>query len=227
MPATGEDKPLLDASMAAQAASAGAGWVNASASKIQRARLDGPLTFRMLGFVGGIAMILSNGIAILERFFSFNFSGCLIAIYGVAFGVIIVMMDAPGPCSQRLQSGVRYYAKFLELTWGRGMFFFFCGTLQASNMNMLDWGVGGFMIFVGLTAMGVSIATARKMRLLHFSVQSEDQMKQMWNSHDLNHDRFLDVKEFTAFVHDAKVDMTRNEIAAAYLALGAYSCKWC
>jgi hypothetical protein len=87
------NKPLIDATMAAQAATVGAGLVNASAAQIQNARKDGPLTFRMLGFLGGIAMIISNGIAILERFFSFNFSGGLIAIYGVLFGCVIVRIS--------------------------------------------------------------------------------------------------------------------------------------
>jgi hypothetical protein len=132
------------------------------------------------------------------------------------------MLDAPGPCSQRLQSGIRYYAKFLELTSGRGALYFFCGTLQVSNVNMLDWAVGGFMIFVGITAMGMSLATASKMRLLKFSVQNPEELKEKWAAHDSNGDGFLDIKELTAFVEDSKVDMSRNEIAAAFLALGEY-----
>ena len=216
-----ENQPLLSSSAVSAAASTGASFVNAGAEKIQAARREGPLTFRMLGFLGGLAMIISNGLSILERFFSFNFAGCLLAVYGVFFGVIIVLMDAPMPviCASRVQNGIRFYFKFLEYTWGRGALFFFVGTLQASNWNMLDWAVGGFMIFVGVTAIGVGMGTARQMRLLKFSVKDEPALKAKWAEHDADGNGTLDVKELTAFSEDAGVSMTRNEVAAAFLAL--------
>jgi hypothetical protein len=217
--ATEKSTLLLSPEASAAAATAGAGFLNASAAKIQKARADGPLTFRMLGFIGGLAMIVSNGIAILERFFSFNFTGAIIAIYGVMFGIIVTMLEAPGPCSRRLQSGIRFYAKFLNYTWGRGALYFFVGSLQVSNWNMLDWAVGGFMMFTGATAIGVGIATARNLRLLKFAVKDEDMLKAKWKEHDADGSGKLDIKELTHFVADAGVDMSRNEIAASFLAL--------
>jgi hypothetical protein len=214
-----EVEPLLNPQIAAAAAVSGAGFINSSTEKIKKARAEGPLTFRTLGFLGGLAMIISNGLAILDRFFSFNFAGAMIAFYGVLFGVIITMLEAPGPCSQRLQGGIRFYAKFLDFTWGRGALYFFVGTLQVSNWNMLDWAVGGFMIFVGVTAIGVGIAAARDLRLLKFAIQNENHLKEKWNQHDADGNGTLDAKELTAFVADAGVDMSRNEIAATFLAL--------
>ena len=55
--------------------------------------------------------------------------------------------------------------------------------------------------------------------MLKFSIEDEQQLKEKWDAHDVNKNGKLDVKEFTAFVRDAKVEMTRNEIAAAFLAL--------
>jgi hypothetical protein len=217
--ATEKSNLLLSPEATAAATTAGAGFVNATAEKIQKARADGPLTFRMLGFIGGLAMIVSNGIAVLERFFSFNFTGAMIAVYGIMFGVIITMLEAPGPCSRRLQGGIRFYAKFLEFTWGRGALYFFVGSLQVSNWNMLDWAVGGFMMFTGVTAIGVGIAAAQDLRLLKFAVKDEDMLKAKWKEHDADGNDKLDVKELTQFVADAGVDMSRNEIAASFLAL--------
>ena len=214
-----EATKLINNQMAAAAAIGGANFVNESADKIKKARADGPLTFRMLGFLGGLAMVFSNGIAILDRLFSFNYSGFVIAVYGVFFGIMITSLEAPGPCSRFLTSGIRYYCKFLEYTWGRGLLYFFCGTLQVSNWNILDWAVGGFMIFVGVTACGVGIAAARDLRLVKFAIKNEAQLKAAWDAHDLDKNGKLDVKELTAFVNDTGVDMTRNEIAAAFLAL--------
>lgn len=218
-----EHRPLLSSAAAATAAASGATLVNQTVAEVQQARADGPLTFRMLGFLGGLAMIFSNGIAILERFFSFEFASAMIAVYNVLFGIVIAFLDAPGPCGRRIKGGIHYYAKFLEFTWGRGALYFFVGSLQVANWNMLDWAVGGFMMFVGVTAIGVGIAAARDLRLLKHSLQSEQELKEQWAKHDSDGNGFLDVKELTAFVADARVAMSRNEIAATFLALGTLS----
>jgi hypothetical protein len=88
MLSSAENTPLVTTEQASMAASGAATLINASADKIKKARMEGPLTFRTLGFIGGLAMIVSNGFGIIDRFFSFNFTGCLIAIYGVLFGVL-------------------------------------------------------------------------------------------------------------------------------------------
>jgi COPI associated protein len=212
--------PLLSPQTASAAAVTGAGLINAATSQIQKAQAEGPFTFRMLGFIGGLAMIVSNGLAVLDRFFSFNFAGAMIAVYGVCFGIIIALLEGPFPFKERIQGGIRFHAKFLEFTWGRGALYFFVGTLQVSNWNMLDWAVGGFMIFVGITAIGAGIATARDLKLLKFSLADEAKLKEKFAAHDENGDGKLDVKEVTAFVRDSGIEMNRNEIAALFLALG-------
>ena len=104
----GESKKLIDSAVVSTVAATGSDFIHHAAQTIQKAQQDGPLTFRMMGFLGGLAMIVSNAFAIFERFFSFNFAQSLIAIYGVLFGVIIVLMDAPFPIifSQKLQTGI-------------------------------------------------------------------------------------------------------------------------
>jgi guanyl-specific ribonuclease Sa len=77
---------LLSTETAAQAAHYGTSFVNNAYTRITEAQREGPLTFRMLGFIGGIAMTVSNALSILNRFFSFNFAGALLAVYGVFFG---------------------------------------------------------------------------------------------------------------------------------------------
>lgn len=114
---------------------------------------------------------------------------------------------------------VQQQAKFLSSTWGRGLFSFFVGSLQFSNWNMLDLTVGGFMMILGCLAMGVSMATARGLKTLKVRIKDESTLKRKWKEHDVNRDGSLDVKELTAFLQDARVNMSRNEVAAVFLAL--------
>jgi EF-hand domain pair/COPI associated protein len=164
-------------------------------------------------------VILSNGIAILDRFFSFRFTSALIAFYNCIFGIFIVSIEAPGVLSVDLAAKVRYYAKFLEYTWGRGILYIFCGSLQVTNVNMLDWCVGGWMILVGITAIIVGMSTQKQLRLLKLSIKSEEDLKQKWNQYDTSGSGSLDVKELTAFVRGEGIEMSSNEVAATFMAL--------
>lgn len=214
-----ERAALISTETAAHAAGYGTSFVNNAYTRITEAQRDGPLTFRMLGFIGGLAMTVSNALSILDRFFSFNFAGSLLAVYGVFFGLVITTIEGPGPCARRLDSGIRYYAKFLEYTWGRGALYFFVGSLQASNWNMLDWAVGGFMMFVGVTAIGVGIATAADLKKLKQKLATEASLKEKWDEFDKDKNGVLDVKELTALTRSFDLTLTKNEIAAMYLAL--------
>lgn len=137
------------------------------------------------------------------------------------FGVVIALLELPTalPGSKRFQSGIRYYAKFLEFTWGRGALFVFVGTLQVANWNLLDWIVGGFMIAVGIIAIAGGVSASRELKLVKFSLKDEAMLKRKWQEHDSDGNGTLDVKELTAFVADADVPMSRNEVAAAFLSL--------
>ena len=57
------------------------------------------------------------------------------------------------------------------------------------------------------------------MRLLHFSIKDEADLKEKWDRFDEDNSGSLDVKELTAFVRDSGIEMSRNEIASTYMAL--------
>lgn len=82
-----ERSGLISTETVSQAAGYGTSFVNNAYNRITAAQREGPLTFRMLGFIGGIAMTISNALSIIDRFFSFNFAGSLLAVYGVFFGM--------------------------------------------------------------------------------------------------------------------------------------------
>jgi hypothetical protein len=119
----------------------------------------------------------------------------------------------------RMNAGVRWHAKFLEFTWGRGLLYFFVGSLQATNHNLLDWAVGGFMMLAGVTALLSGIATANDLRRFKSSIANERDLKEKWRRYDADGDGTLDAKELATFVKESGVRMTRNEIASAFLVL--------
>lgn len=78
------------------------------------------------------------------------------------------------------------------------------------------------MMFIGVGAIGTGIVTAQKIKLLRYSIQEEQQLRNLWNQHDIDGNGYLDIKELTRFVRDANVDMNKNEVASLFMALGEY-----
>jgi len=176
-------------------------------------------------------MIVSNAMSVLGRFFTFNIAGAVIALYEVGFGIVIVILESPiqiPVVGDKLKTQyVRVYAKFLDLTIGRGFLYLFVGTLQISNLNMIDWAVGGFMVFVGVTAIVVGYSSTAKLRNLKRSISTETQLKSLWSKYDRDKNGTLDAKELTEFVKEADptteaataASSNNNEIAAVFLSL--------
>mmetsp|Transcript_5074 Transcript_5074/g.7850 ORF Transcript_5074/g.7850 Transcript_5074/m.7850 type:complete len:271 (+) Transcript_5074:474-1286(+) len=189
---------------------------NEAAVRFHKAGRDGPI--RAMALLGGLAMIVSNGIMIFGRFIKLDFTGSLLALYCTLFGFIVAVLEATaGP--PNVQQAIRYYAKFLEYTWGRGMLYFFVGTLQASHWNVMDWAVGGWMMLTGLIAIMVGGSAGKKLQEIRSSIDSEATLKQQWEKTDANSDGSLDLAEFANFVKRSGVRMSQNEIAAAFLAI--------
>lgn len=174
-----ENTPLF-----ASTATTHQGIINETVQKIQRLNESAPYSFRVLGLVGGIAMLVSNSLAIFGRILTLNFTAAIISVYCAIFGTIIILLEADTiteagtwPDGRRLQEGIRFYCKFLEYSWGRGLLYFFVGTLQSANWNLIDWIVGRFMMFVGISACASGIKTAQDLRRLRVKIRNERDLK--------------------------------------------------
>jgi len=44
-------------------------------------------------------------------------------------------------------------------------------------------------------------------------------LEKKWKKHDVKKDGYLDIKGLSAFIRETQVNMTRNELTAAFLAL--------
>lgn len=164
-------------------------------------------------------MIASNIVNISTRAVSLDVAGCVIAVYCIIFGFIIVFLEGPNFICSKMKNGIHFYAKFLEYVWGRGLLYFFCGVLQIANWSIVDWIVGGYMIFVGVTSITVGFAAASRLRELKGSITNDKDLEKLWKEHDKNGDGDLNVQELLAFSKAAGVEMTKNETSAAFMAI--------
>eukprot|EP00957_Ditylum_brightwellii_P182494 13901810-Ditylum_brightwellii.AAC.1 len=57
------------------------------------------------------------------------------------------------------------------------------------------------------------------MRRLRLSISTEEELKKQWQMADVDGNGTLDIKELSIFASNAGLNMTRNEIAAAFDAM--------
>ncbi|CAE8606106.1 unnamed protein product, partial [Polarella glacialis] len=120
---------------------------------------QGPDGVRLLSFGGGVASV---AIAVMDLINVFgiltNPVHYVLSVYQLIFSCTTMLFEASPEMIQKV-SGLNSYqdllidkAKFLSETYGRGLFYIFQGTLWlcfASLTDILDLGVGLWMVFVG------------------------------------------------------------------------------
>lgn len=114
---------------------------------------DGDFSIRLLAFVGAILLIFLSATEFLGKILTLHIFSALIELYTFILGVVVLILEGKGQIPffpAGLAETIMKYALILRYVWGRGALYFVAGTLQLSQMGLLDLIGGGFMAFVGV-----------------------------------------------------------------------------
>jgi len=192
----------------------------ATVANVRKVAEDGPLSFRVLAFLGGAIMMVTSVLSVLSDVFTFSIMSSLISLYTFILGLFIIVLEGKmfmpirsvGAYQQQLFS----MAKFLQYVWGRGMLYIFAGTLQLSQMNFLNIISGVYICFVGIISLLVGHSTSSKLIQLRTSITDEAVLQQKFKEHDKDEDNALNLLEFQSFITDLGLEMDHNELVAAF-----------
>mmetsp|Transcript_27568 Transcript_27568/g.56556 ORF Transcript_27568/g.56556 Transcript_27568/m.56556 type:complete len:180 (+) Transcript_27568:73-612(+) len=142
--------------------------------------VDGPMSFRMLGVLGGSAMIIFGFCAFLGKFFSFSMLEAVLQVYTFFFGFIIVMLEGQGMFyPAEWKNIVKKQAKFLTLLNGRGVFYVFIGTLlMAQWPDFWESLLGVYMVVLGVAMFVVGFHSKTKLDNMRTLLQDEVSQRQ-------------------------------------------------
>lgn len=195
----------------------GTDFLKRQASKLFQICREGPLSFRILAFFGGIGMVFAS---LVHPIIHFSVPALVIAIYTFWFGVLICVVegrvfDVP----KSWQRTVKFYFRVLDFVWGRGVIWAFAGSLMLSQPSPINNACGFYMIFVGLVAITASIAAGTKLAKLRLAIDSKRDLKRIFGTFDVDEDDALSEKEFASLCFDLGVDVTYNELTACFNAI--------
>jgi hypothetical protein len=218
-----ESKPLMETvtqnvemALAAANVSGATEYMTKQMDSLKAMSSKGPMTFRVMALTGGVAMVFQCAMGSLGKLFSFSPLGALIEIYCGIFGVMTVILEAQDYAFLKsFRATLNENAKFLTKTWGRGLFYFFAGSLMFSQFNLFDMLIGGWMCFTGFTSVIVGAATANKLTDLKKSMASESFVKKLFNEMDADSSGTLDSVELAALCKSLGSPLDHNELVAA------------
>lgn len=191
-------------------------YTKETAVELRNQAQDGDQSLRVLALMGGLASIVIGILELVTRFLQLNLVGALIDVYIILLGVIVVVLEGKnmflsGHFVERLHKN----ALFLKFLWGRGALYFVCGTLQLSQIDLLNLAVGLYMCFVGGLYIVVGHRTAAKLKTLRKSIYSDHILQTMYCNADIEGDG-LNLQQFRGLCGSLGLDLTRRETEAAF-----------
>jgi hypothetical protein len=193
---------------------------------ITRKLEHGPFRFRHACLLGGANMILCNFIdwnddqtyyAVYDRTLMF----ILVSTYIWVFGLFIVTMEMK-PFGKRLSVFHRIVLDFvymLRFTWGRGIIYFFSGSLQLSLWTRWNIVAGGIMMFLGLVSIIMGRMASHKLKRLVREIGDKMNLSSTFDAADNNRDGYLNVYEFKDFLNLLGVSLNKDELIHLFMAI--------
>lgn len=189
---------------------------------------DGPLKFRILVLLGAIFMVVANIMDYNELQFN-NYYGSsgvetlffIISLYIWIFGAFIITLEM-----RPFRKGVSVFHRwileqmsFLRFTWGRGLLYFFSGSLQMVLFTKWNMIAGGAMILLGIASVILGQLASKKLKSLVKKIGNRNNLLEKFKMHDKDHDGYLNVREFRYFVKDMNVKLSDDELNNAFMAI--------
>ena len=102
----------------------------------------GDVTWRVLGLVSGVCMVLRAIAGLYQHLFSFHI---IIDVWMGIFGMFAIMLERKDT-NKKNQAVIKQYARLLTNPFGRGVVYLLVGLLILSRAEVLDLLVGGIVM---------------------------------------------------------------------------------
>lgn len=191
-------------------------WSKEKAQELKSQAQDGDNSLRFIALIGGLACVLVGFVELVTRFMRLDIVGAFIDFYIILLGVVVVVLEGKSLfLSAGLVERIHKYALFLKFLWGRGCLYFIIGTLQLSQIDLLNLIVGCYMCFAGGLYIVVGKRTATKLKTLRKSLFSEQTLRTKFRQADIEGDG-LNLQQFRGLCVSLGLDLTRRETEAAF-----------
>jgi hypothetical protein len=128
---------LFTTQNAAAAASSAGTFAKDQATELSTLASNGDFSIRILALLGAMAMLVVSVLGFLGKVLTLKFVSALIDFYIFVFAIITIILESGGkiPLPRSFEQNLYKYGLFLKFVWGRGILYFFVGTLLVSQVS--------------------------------------------------------------------------------------------
>lgn len=193
-------------------------FASESAAEFRQNLNEGHMSLRLLALLGGVAMIVVSVMGFMSDAFMLKWISAVFQIYTVVLGFVIIILESGRRLSffRRLENTLYKNALFLKYVWGRGLLYFFAGTLMISLSDPLDVLVGLYFCAVGILFWCVGRSAAKKMGNLRRSAITPQQLQEQFAAADKDGKGSLTMKQFRSLTNGLGMDLTRREVESTF-----------
>ena len=177
----------------------------------------GDVTWRVLGLISGISMILRSIVGLYQHLFSFHI---IIDVWMGIFGLLSVAIERKGT-NQKIQAVIKQYARLLTNPFGRAIVYLLVGLLILSRAELLDLIVGGIVLTNSILLLISAKSMSRVFNELHSAKYTEGHLMQKFYEFDKDKSGALDSKELAALCQSLGANLSKNELEVALFVLDA------
>jgi len=177
---------------------------------------EGDFSWKVLGMMGGLAMIFFGATSFLGDILFFNYFGAVIDIYVFFFGILAVILEYKDSLlPQRYIDSLKIEAKFIYKPYGRAVLYIFFGVLLISQGKITFLATGLYQVLVGAMVVYYSGRAQEALEKFKNLKLSFGQLKKAFKEADKNNDG-LTPHELAQMVSKFKgISMSENEIYSA------------
>ncbi|CAM9587647.1 unnamed protein product [Chrysoparadoxa australica] len=208
----------MESSAATSMASTAAKSTGKKLKDIARNARDGPLSIRYAGMIGALALIIISFIGFFGEVWSIDPVNACVQLYLFVFGfpLLFVELGPRAKCVPKVFfSRVYEYAKFLTVCWGRGFFYFFCGTLALAQWNLMDVILAVYLMVLGIGMLYFGSRGMKELKAIRAQLVSEDDLREKFKEYDVDKNGCLDPKELAQFCQDLGAKLTNHKCTSS------------
>lgn len=175
--------------------------------------MSGGITFRLLSFAGGVAMV-GNGV--LGIFGSGGIMNTLINCYEVFFGLLAVALEGNHKrMPEWLKSFLFEWCHLVTMLTGRGIIYMLIGGIITAAQPWTNLFVGTYVVFVGFVSVYFGWKANKALDVFQNIESNEASIRADFLAYDDDGDNALTFEQFITFLSSKGVSLKHNEAEAA------------
>lgn len=181
---------------------------------------EGNFGLRILVLLGALAMIITSIAGIVSDAYLIDAIAVIIDVYAFILAVTMIILEYGNQLSffAAVEGSLYKNARFLKFVWGRGLFYFFAGTLELSRRHFMNIFVGTYVSVLGLAFIIVGRSAANKLADARRSAFSSEELESKYQQADVEA-LGLSREQFGVFIGLLGMDLSRREVETTFFQL--------